>query len=74
MGAARPSEQCLSTLNSKPMSVILGTVRGARFEGRATGGVWRGYFAVPSVSRSSFAAGPDDAGFWPVINWPSATV
>ncbi len=27
-----------------------------------------------SVSISSLAAGPDEAGFWPVISWPSATV
>src|SRR5271170_3003213 len=27
-----------------------------------------------SVSIRSLAAGPDEAGFWPVISWPSATV
>jgi hypothetical protein len=27
-----------------------------------------------SISSRSLAAGPDDAGFWPVISWPSATV
>jgi hypothetical protein len=27
-----------------------------------------------SVSIRSLAPGPDDAGFWPVISWPSATV
>ena len=33
------------------------------------------YFAfLLSVSIRSLAAGPDDAGFWPVISWPSATV
>ena len=33
------------------------------------------YFAfLFSVSIRSLAAGPDDAGFWPVISWPSATV
>ena len=33
------------------------------------------YFALLfSVSIRSLAAGPDEAGFWPVISWPSATV
>ena len=33
------------------------------------------YFAfLFSVSMRSLAAGPDEAGFWPVISWPSATV
>lgn len=33
------------------------------------------YFAfLFSVSIKSLAAGPDEAGFWPVISWPSATV
>src|SRR5271168_3123222 len=32
------------------------------------------YFAfLFSVSIRSLAAGPDEAGFWPVISWPSAT-
>jgi hypothetical protein len=30
------------------------------------------YFAFASIR--SLAAGPDEAGFWPVISWPSATV
>ena len=35
----------------------------------------RDYFALLfSVSIRSLAAGPDEAGFWPVISWPSATV
>src|SRR5262245_58775105 len=34
-----------------------------------------GYFAfLFSISIRSLAAGPDDAGCWPVINWPSLTV
>src|SRR5262249_16895283 len=34
-----------------------------------------GYFAyLFKVSIRTLAAGPDEAGFWPVINWPSATV
>jgi hypothetical protein len=33
------------------------------------------YFAfLFSVSIRSLAAGPDEAGFWPVISWPSTTV
>ncbi len=33
------------------------------------------YFAFFfSASIRSLAAGPDEAGFWPVISWPSATV
>ena len=33
------------------------------------------YFALFfSASIRSLAAGPDEAGFWPVISWPSATV
>src|SRR5215207_6738710 len=27
-----------------------------------------------SISSRTLAAGPDEAGFWPVISWPSATV
>jgi hypothetical protein len=27
-----------------------------------------------SLSIRSLAAGPDEAGFWPVISWPSTTV
>jgi len=27
-----------------------------------------------SFSIRTFAAGPDEAGFWPLINWPSVTV
>ena len=45
-------------------------------EGAHAGGVSEpDYFAfLFSVSIRSLAAGPDEAGFWPVINWPSATV
>ncbi len=32
-----------------------------------------GYFAVTASIRS-LAVGPEEAGFWPVINWPSLTV
>jgi hypothetical protein len=33
------------------------------------------YFAfLFSVSIRSLAAGPDEAGFWPVISWPSVMV
>ena len=32
------------------------------------------YFALFSVSIRSLAAGPDEAGFWPVISLPETTV
>jgi hypothetical protein len=52
----------------RPPRSILGPMRLREFSGPD-------YFAfLFSVSIRSLAAGPDEAGFWPVISWPSATV
>ena len=46
-----------------------------RFKGLGNAYICLTYLAfLFSVSIRSLAAGPDEAGFWPVISWPSATV
>ena len=54
-----------------PGAVGEGDLRIAKSVGR-----WHpDYFAfLFSISIRSLAAGPDEAGFWPVISWPSTTV
>src|SRR6516164_11593377 len=46
-----------------------------RFKGLGNAYTCLSYLAfLFSVSIRSLAAGPDEAGFWPVISWPSTTV
>jgi hypothetical protein len=53
----------------RPSSVGLGK-RGSK----STDGIQFFGLRLFRVSIRSLAAGPDEAGFWPVISWPSATV
>ena len=51
------------------------TISVFRFKGLGNAYICLTYLAfLFSVSIRSLAAGPDEAGFWPVISWPSATV